>query len=439
VAALLWPACWRVGAGAGAPDSGTGADTDADADEDTDTDTDADSDTDSDSDTDADTDTDSYEYCVEVSWEAAETGYEPVNVLVLLDRSYSMWSYHHGIQPYAEITAAALGNVVIEYEATGLVNFGLTGFPSMSCLAGDIGDVNQCTPANDEEPEPEHDAPIVEVGAGNADEILAALDSIGQCGGTPLCGSMEWALAYLSSGLPEEVAGLKTHVLIATVGAPNCNLDLDIGSCEPSEEDADVYFPEQCLDDVCSYGAALELAAAGIGVFIVGLGGWLDYFEDVMQGIAYYGSGGLLPPEEIPADPTLWYPATDAESLQAAFDEIIGQTVPCTLTMPWDEIPYVCPDPPYESVAKGCDDVWVIGLVADTSDEIHLVYSPDCAYEDSEAEMYSWRWQGLDEGDDYWLEECTRIELCPEACAKLADGSWSGIAARLPLEILLDN
>jgi hypothetical protein len=103
--------------------------------------------------------------------------------------------------------------------------------------------------------------------------------------------------------------------------------------------------------------------------------------------------------------------------------------------MPWDEIPDTCPDPPYQPVQKGCDEVWIQGVPVDMSPEIPLAYSPDCSIEDAESPIYAWRWQGIDapfdELDGFGIDECTEIELCPLACAALADGIWSGIVARV--------
>ena len=425
VAAL--PACWHVAEEFVPADGGA-----ADSDTDTDTDVDTDTDTDTDSDADTGSDTGDDEYCFDLLF---EVGYEPVNVLVLLDRSHSMYSSTMGDATYAEVVAAVLVDVVAENEETGLVNFGLAVFPSMSCPAGGgVGVPDECTPANDAEPDPADDAPEVPIGGDNVDDIVAALEAVGQCGGTPLCGSLGWALSYLS-GLPEELAGYSTYVLAATDGAPNCNPDADIATCEPSDGGGDVYFPEQCLDDACSYGAAQALYAAGFELFLAGVGEGVADFAEVMQGIAYYGAGGLLPPDEIPATPELWYSATDAASLQSALDGIIGQTIDCTFTVPWEDIPAVSPDPPWAPVVKECDKVDVWGVPADMSPEIELVYSPDCSIEDAESPIFAWRWQGIDapfeDLYEFGLDECTVIEPCPLACAMLGDGTWSGVRAGL--------
>jgi hypothetical protein len=440
LAAASAPACWHVGEGLAVPDGGSDGDSDSDGDTDTDADSDGDSDADTDADTDGDTDGDTdvdsdsdgdTDYCADVPW---EVGYEPVNMLVLLDRSHTMYSSTIGDATHAEVVALALNDIIEASTESGLINFGLAAFPSMSCPAGGgVGHMNQCVPANDEEPDSGYDAPTVPIGPDNYTEISSVLGVVGQCGGTPLCGSMEWALSYLTSGLPDDIAELPTYVLVATDGAPNCNPEGDIGSCESSIEGGTVYSPEQCLDDVCSYNAALELAMAGIGVFVVGVGEDVAAFEDVMQGIAYYGGGGLLPPDEIPETPDLWYPATDASSLQTALAEITGQTVSCLFTVAWEEIPDNAPDPPYAPIDKACDEVRVYGVTAEWGEEVELVYSPDCADEDPVSGLYGWRWQGIDEPldelHDVPLEECTEIELCPEACAQLAESAWTGISA----------
>jgi hypothetical protein len=424
----LAPACKDSGGG------GT-LDTDADTDSDTDTDTDADTDTDgdSDTDTDADTDTDSdggTGDCAELPWEVQ---YNPINMLILLDRSHSMFSSTIGLATYAEVTALALSTIVETETESGLINFGLAVFPSMSCPAGGgVGHVNQCVPANNEESDPDFDAPIVPVGPDNFTAIDAALNAVGQCGGTPACESLNWALDYYTIGFPEDLGAQPKFVLLATDGAPNCNPAGDIGSCDPSDESSSVYFPEQCLDDVCAYNAALQLAAAGIKTFVIGVGTGVTAFEDVMQGIAYYADGGLLAPASIPATPVLWYPATDASSLATALEEITGEAIACTFTVDWETVPDNSPDPPYTPVAHACDMVNIKGVFPDDTKDL-LNYMPDCSGEVPVTGPFGWRWQGIDatleELAGYTLDQCTEIELCPEACAMLKDQTWDAVSA----------
>ena len=77
----------------------------------------------------------------------------------------------------------------------------------------------------------------------------------------------------------------------------------------------------------------------------------------------------------------------------------------------------------------------VHGIVAAALDEVELNYDPDCAIEDPEAGVFAWRWLGIDapveELGDYGIDDCKEIELCPAACAMLADESWTGIEAEL--------
>ena len=411
-------------------DSGGGTvDSDSDSDTDSDTDADTDADTDTDGDTDADTDTDAE--CAETPWEVE---YNPINMLVLLDRSYSMYDSQIGDATYAEVVALALDEIVETAAESGLINFGLAVFPSMSCPAGaGIGHENECVPANDEESEPAYDAPIVPVGPDNDAEISAALSVVGQCGGTPICESLNWALDYYTGpDFPAEFDDQPKFVLLATDGAPNCNPAGDVGSCDPSDIDADVFFPEQCLDDVCSYNAALQLAAAGVKVFVIGVGADVAAFESVMQGIAYYADGGLAAPADIDPDPVLWYPATSTSTLVTALATITGAAIACTFTVVWADVPETSEDGP---VDKACDKVNVKGIPADDGLPVLLSYMPGCDAEDPDSDTYGWKWQGIDEVIDvdvlheYPLTECTEIELCPEACNMLKDQLWSTVSA----------
>ena len=427
--AALAPACGD-GGGGGSVDSDSDSDTDTDSDTDSDTDTDTDSDTDTDTDTDTDSDGGTEE-CADLDWVVE---YNPINMLILLDRSQSMFSSMIGDATYAEVTALALSDIVETETATGLINFGLAVFPSMSCPAGGgVGHVNECVPANDEEVDPLDDAPIVPVGPDNFAAIDAALGAVGQCGGTPACESLDWALEYYTVGFPEDLAAQPKFVLLATDGAPNCNPEGDIGSCESSDEDIpSVYFPEQCLDNMCAYNAALQLASQGIKTFVIGVGSGVAAFEDVMQGIAYYAGGGLEAPADIPDSPVLWYPATDATSLALALEEITGEAIACTFTVNWALVPIASPDPPYTPVSKHCDKVNIFGVLPDLTEE-QLQYSPDCTGEVPVTGPFGWRWQGLDESLEELaalpLTACTEIELCPEACNMLKEQEWTSASA----------
>ncbi len=434
-------ACEDSGGNSLIVDGGTDTDTDGDSD------TDGDTDGDSDSDTDGDTDGDSDPSCADIPWEVT---YNPINMLVLLDRSKSMADNEIDPSPpsddtYAAVTATAIEDVVAANMGSGLINFGLAVFPSMSCPADDPGGhPNSCRPSAADADDPGYGSPEVDL-PGTLTQIQTALDAsggVGQCGGTPICQSLQWALSYLNwtgptatyptNPLDISVAMNQNFILLATDGAPNCNAAHDL-PCTSSEVGDPVYFPTQCLDDLCTYNAALHLAAAGIKVFVIGVGSSLSTWDSVMDDIANWGGTGQ------------YYAATDATDLQIALTAITGEAINCLYTVDWDSIPDLSPDPPYTPVDKGCDKVWIYGVPANSSlDDIPLQYMPDanCAGEDPGNDVYGWRWQGISASvsdlDNYDTTQCTEIELCPEACQKLKDFEWDTITAKFGCEILID-
>lgn len=422
VATALLPACSD-------DDSSGSGDADADTDSDTDTDTDTDIDTDSDSDAGSNE-------CFEMTYDV-----DPVSLLVLLDRSHSMFTSTIGDETHAEVVEAWLGDFAVEEETIGCVVLGLAVFPSTSCPAdaeADAGADEQCRPANDDPPNPDYDAPDVPIETGNSAAIAEALAEVGQCGGTPTSGTLEWAYAFLTDpALPAEVADGPIAALLITDGAPNCNGTADVETCAPSVEGVDPAAPEECLDDVPAYDAALALSGAGITLFVIGMGDEVTSFAEVMQAIAYYGQGGTLEPEEIPASPELWYPAADGPELRGALDNVAGRIAPCTHAIAWSEIPDNSPDPPYIPIEKACDHVSIVA--ADPSEEfVFFGYSPDCTAEDPEVGVYAWRWVGIDSAnlDDYGIDQCTEIELCPETCALMWEQVWSSVTVQFDCESL---
>jgi hypothetical protein len=197
-------------------------------------------------------------------------------------------------------------------------------------------------------------------------------------------------------------------VLIAA-SAPNCNGGADVDTCTCTAEQCDV--PELCLDDFCTYTAALQLAGAGIPLYVVGLGGEVETWDYVMDEIAAYGGT-----EEL-------YQGYGSGELAESLDEILHQVIPCEVPVDWSEVPDEDPDPPHHPVLKACDAIRVFGYLGDLPN-LDLLYMEDCD-EAPWSEFYGWRWQGIDapwdELDGFGLDECQAIELCPAACELLID------------------
>lgn len=351
--------------------------------------------------------------------QCAETGFNievnPINMLILLDRSRSMVESKVGGQTYAKVVSQAIKNVVQANDDKDLVNFGLAVFPDLACdkSAGDNpSEAVQCRAST---------STVVEIGPDNFAQISSQLDTIGTCGGTPICHSLKWAKSYLTT-LDDKLSKLETYILLATDGAPNCNTTGDISSCEcttdkiPPPQDI---CPSQilCLDDKCSYNEALSLRKQGNKMFVIGVGDEAASWDEVMNKMAEYGGTGS------------YYPAGDPASLAAALENITGEAISCDFDVAWDDVPKKSGDG--RTVDKKCNKVRVLKIAdldnpGQTED---IPYSYDCS------DPSGWRWKGLDKeldpdaNDDTPLSQCSTIELCSGACESLKNGETERVTA----------
>jgi len=280
--------------------------------------------------------------------------------------------------------------------------------------------------------------------------IHNALDSVGQCGGTPICDSLAWANKYLED---QKMPAGDTYVLLATDGAPNCNDSLDISTCEATQMDDQgnpvaPKSPLQCLDDKCAYNQAQGLALAGYKMFVIGVGEDVDAFAGVMNGLAYFGQVDTPPLNtDIPEDKTFYFPAADAPALNSSLEKITNQVIDCQYDVAWSTVPDVNADG--TAVEKRCDSVNLTGTKTGGGSVV-ISYSgvekgvPDnCDNETAKALGWYWLEQKgksfedvTDLGED--LSQCRKIQLCPMACEKLkADEGireWSSINASFGCE-----
>ncbi|HUT77497.1 MAG TPA: VWA domain-containing protein [Polyangia bacterium] len=334
-------------------------------DADTDTDTDGDGDADADSDTDAD--------CDEVDFPVAGN---PPDILILLDRSYSMsWG---SPQTYWAMTTGALVETTALMDSQ--IRFGLMAFPDGSGL---------CTP-------PSPGSPLVSISDINSGQIATQIGIQAPSGsGTPTAAAMAAAGTYLNSLFD----GADKILLLATDGAPNCSSDmaLQCGACQTTQLDlVSCYTHEDCLDDVQAIGTAQELHDSwGIAVYVVGVGGVVDVWDAVMDGIAAAGGTGG------------YYPATDAAQLQEALAEIAAASLDCTFIVNWESLD--------ESVS---DDPSLVNLYADG---LLVPYSGDCANADG------WHWI---DGDT--------IEMCEGLCADYKSAAISVVTATFGCESIVE-
>ncbi|MBN2803011.1 MAG: VWA domain-containing protein [Deltaproteobacteria bacterium] len=441
------------GSGTGDSDSNNGSGTDITSD------ADADSDSDSDSDI-------ANGNCADINW---DVDVKVINMLVLLDRSYSMFQNSIDKETYAEVVQKAINQVVESNIDAGVINFSLNVFPSdKNCTAtyiaehpNDADAEIQCEAASGYSrlaPDAKYDAPTVPFQAGvtmnTYNLIEAALEKVGQCGGTPICDSLAWAKKYLQdSKMPIN----DTYVLLATDGAPNCNSKLDQNTCkstmiDDSGKSVPATSPLQCIDDTCAYNQAQALALSGYKTFVIGVGNDVQAFSDILDGLAYRGQTNTPVTTVPPSDTPYFYPATDADALNASFEKITNQVIDCQYDVNWGTVPDKNADG--TSVIKRCDSV---NLTAQTTagGTVTIAYSAvdDAAgaaanCDNESAKHPGWYWveqegKTFDEITDLKsdVSNCSKIQLCPIACENLkaSDGTrnWQAVNAAFGCESVI--
>jgi hypothetical protein len=186
------------------------------------------------------------------------------------------------------------------------------------------------------------------VGA-TAAEVTSALATVGPAGGTSTSATMASLLPMVSQLRAD---GRPLAVVLATDGAPNCNLDQSrpgISSCS-SQEDGPVTCacactsvdPEQtddrcaifnCLDETASSSAVAAVAALGvqthiIGIPDIGLSPELSArFTSSLNAMAIAGGAPL-------EGTTRFHQATNEASLRASLEAVTRRIVACQITVP---------------------------------------------------------------------------------------------------------
>lgn len=221
-------------------------------------------------------------------------------IMLVVDRSGSMDQEADGY-PGTKWTAAvdALSQVVTSLDQD--IEFGLMLYPRGS------NDDEVCQEGDVEEPiEPQ-----------NANDVVSRLQGTGPGGGTPTAPTLRAAKEALDA-LPAE--GGKRVVVVATDGAPNCNLSLDLATCQcTSPNGCDNV--RNCLDDQGSFEAAAALNAAGYPLFVVGIPG-VESFEHVLNGMAQAGGTAV-------AGARQYYDASSADALATALENVAERVAAC--------------------------------------------------------------------------------------------------------------
>lgn len=176
--------------------------------------------------------------------------------------------------------------------------------------------------------------------------VYSKLNATGASGGTPTAA----ALRAIASRLPAGGSGdagdggaAPTFVILATDGAPNCNLDSNCGvdrcvpnltkaaaECTPTNNccKAPTYSPGNCIDED-AVPAVSALRRAGVPTFVLGIPG-SEVFGDVLDDMAV--AGDTVQPGSV----TKYYKvgATGPNAIATALRKIAARVVGnCTITL----------------------------------------------------------------------------------------------------------
>lgn len=303
---------------------------------------------------------------------------DPPNLYFVVDRSGSMAEPLPG-SPYNKYEGARFALADVLRVIGHRVKYGVAVYP-----IGDAGAIQGCGPGQEIFPTDLGDPPTGEDGP-KLKQLLTSLANLIPDGGTPTSATIA-ALAPTIEALP----GPNTVVVLATDGAPNCNLEavcttaecqanIDGFSyngtkCEGSFNCCDpLTVPNgqlNCVDRPAMVAAITELANAGIETYVIGMPGSETYSSVLTQA----AQAGLT---------DAYYSVADSDELTAALKKI-GVKVAITCTIPLESVP---------------DDPDFVNVYLDTN-LVHL--DP----------LDGWK----------WIDEKT-IELSGAACESLLSGN----------------
>jgi Mg-chelatase subunit ChlD len=242
---------------------------------------------------------------------AVEARAEAVTVMIVLDRSGSMYDFEDSESERIDrwrpsVTAVqSLTSALEDRIAFGLMLFG----SDEECGGGETVVAPAMMTA----------ASIRSALAGDPDDVTG--------GGTPTASSLEMA--------QRELAGVdgQRFVVLVTDGAPNCNFGLDERTCRCTDTTADPgdCWADDCLDDADTVAAVSALASAGIPTYVIGYD--TGIWASVMDRMAAAGGTSF----------TRHIPVSDGASLAGALRDIGGSVVSCSfdLSMPPGDVTYV--------------------------------------------------------------------------------------------------
>lgn len=293
------------------------------------------------------------------------------NVLVMLDRSWSMYNSTAGVDRWNP-AVAAIAKVTDSLEAQ--IRFGLMLFPDPDAASG-----NSLCGAGKLD---------VAIGENNAEAVQAPLYGDPEQlveGWTPTADSL-----IAAKGVLEGVEGSR-YVLLITDGAPNCNGELDTGSCLCGAANPPCTNPKHCIDDDRTVKAIEDLAAAGIRTYVVGYD--TTSWEDILNRMAVAGDTGN----------STYFPVKDETSLETALTKIGSSLVTCTFELS------AAPDNPQ-----------YVGVTIDGQAVLHESKHPD----------------GTGNGYRIGGPDNRLVELVGSTCEQLKDGKVHDVVVRRECVIL---
>jgi hypothetical protein len=254
-------------------------------------------------------------------------------ILFVVDRSGSM-NLSFGAQSKWEALKSVLSTVTGGLAPT--VTYGLFVYPDPS---GDAQQVN-CSAG----------VQRLAVG-GTAAQINSALAAVNPAGGTPTAATMASVRPIVDQLRAD---GRPLAVVLATDGAPNCNLSqgrAGVSNCttqtngvvtcacactsnagDPPQSDASCAL-FNCLDDSASTGAIAQIAALGVQTHVIGIPdsglppGLTAVFSQSLNAMAVAG-GAPLP------GVTRYHEASNLATLQSSLQAVTRRIVACQITTP---------------------------------------------------------------------------------------------------------
>lgn len=252
-------------------------------------------------------------------------------IVFVVDRSGSM-GLAFGATSKWDVLKSVVASVTAALAET--VTYGLFVYPS---------------PANDGEAANCSAGVERQATGGAAADINGALAAVNPAGGTSTAATMRALLPVVTQLRAD---GRPLAVVLATDGAPNCNLDQNrpgVSNCssdtggfdtcvcactsiDPTQTDEHCS-PFNCLDDAASSSAVAALAALGVQTHVIGIPDTsvsptlLERFTSSLNAMAIAGGAPL-------AGTTRFHQATNEASLRTSLEAVTRRIVACQITVP---------------------------------------------------------------------------------------------------------